>query len=137
MPDPSMTQLRALMDFAERGGLPPDITAWLLPGGYRYIAAGEAGAAVGLDVALGLGRPGRHGWWIVEARENRDAFLCEFRQRDYAHLNDAEAAREIAALARRKLYFSSDPRLLAALKLGLRVPDAKQLRAIFRKSAGV
>lgn len=144
MPDPAIQHFRAVLRAIEGGEpVPPDAATWLLSGAHRYVAAAEAGAAVGLDVALGLGRPGRHGWWTTEARDRRNALLCELRRRQFPHLDDGQAARQIATLARRK----ADPGkaaepapsdgnlLLAALCTGLGIPDAKQLRAIFGKSA--
>lgn len=145
MPDPAITHLRAVLQAARCGEpLPPDAAGWLLAGGTRYIAAAEAGNAVGLDVALGLGRPGRHGWWTVEARKRRDALLRELRQRQYPHLDDGEAARQIATLARRangaavivRPAAEANDLLLSALCTGLGIPGAKQLRAIIGKSPG-
>lgn len=144
MPDTSITHFRAVLHAIERGEpIPPDAGAWLLSGGHRYIAAAEAGAAMGLDLALGLGKPGRHGWWTAEARERRNALLRELRRRQFPHLDDGEAARQIATLARRKGDPGKTPEpapsdgnlLMAALCTGLGIPDAKQLRTILGKSA--
>ena len=137
MPDPSaINLLRQVIHHARRGQpIPPEAAGWLVAGAQRYEASARAGEAIGLDVALGLGVPGRHGWWTVEARARRDDLLRELRGKRFAHLDDAEAARQIHAMVR---LAPQEPALSAALSTGLGMPGVKQLKTILgRKSAAL
>ena len=84
----------ALVGFAD-----PDV-AWLTDLIERYQA--EAGSLT-LDDALGLSRRGGAGpWWVVEARERRDAAVRELHASFFASLDRPAAAKVILQLSRRR-----------------------------------
>lgn len=123
-----INQLRATVEIIQRGQpLPPSLAAWLIAGAQRYEGAAMAGDPMGLDVALGLGRPGRHGWWTAEARARRNALLCELRARRFRDLDDGAAARAIAAALCSP---RGDPILMAILATGCSRLGNKQVRRI-------
>jgi len=103
-----------------------DDAAWFVAGAIRYEAAA---GTIGLDVALGLGAPGKRGWWTVERQQARDAALAAFRQERLPDLPDTRAAEEIARLARR------GAAVLQPILCHGAIPDTKQLVTILRKSA--
>ena len=102
MPETSpINLLRQVAYHASRGlPLPAELAAWLVVGQQRYERAAQAGQPIGLDVALGLGAPGRHGWWTLEARARRDGLLRALREVRFADVDDAEAARRIQTMFR-------------------------------------
>ena len=103
-----------------------DDAAWFVAGATRYET--EAGM-IGLDAALGLGSPGRRGWWTIEKLQARDAALVAFRRERLRDLTDTQAAIEINRLARRRAS------VLQPIYCYAEIPAAKQLVAILRKSA--
>lgn len=123
-----INQLRATVEIIQRGQLlPPSLAAWLIAGAQRYEGAALAGDPMGLDVALGLGKPGRHGWWTAEARTRRNALLRELRARRFRDLDDCAASRAIAAALCSP---RGDPILMAILATGCSRLGSKQVRRI-------
>lgn len=113
--------------------LPAELAAWFVVGQQRYERAAQAGQPIGLDVALGLGAPGRHGWWTLEARARRDSLLRDLRDVRFADFDDAEAARRIQTMFRGGI---RHPLMTEALCSGIAMPGLRQLRTILsRKSA--
>lgn len=130
MPDATspMNRLRRVSQALLTGEtVAPDDVAWFVAGATRYEAAA---GTLGLDAALGLGAPGKRGWWSVERQQARDAALAMFRQERLPDLPDTRAAEEIARLARR------GAAVLQPILCHGAIPDAKQIVAILRKSAG-
>ena len=128
MPDTPINRLRSTADFLRSGQLPPpDLTAWLIEGVQRYEARALAGDPIGLDAALGLGRPGAHGWWTAEAKEHRNALLVQLRRGRFRDLSDGAASRAICNALR---YPGGDPVVRAILDTGCGVLSAKQMRRI-------
>lgn len=128
MPDASpMNRLRRVAQSLLTGEtVTPDDAAWFAAGATRYEAAA---GTLGLDAALGLGAPGKRGWWTVERQQARDAALAAFRHERLPDLPDTRAAEEIARLARR------GAAVLQPVLCHGAIPDAKQIVTILRKSA--
>lgn len=140
MPEPAINLLRKVLHAAERGEpLPRDAAGWLVSRGQLYIAKAEALDPISLDVALGLGRPGRNGWWRQAARARRDGLLRELHRRHMGDLDAGEAAKRIAAMATSLARLNptkadaATALLLAAVCTQIPIPGPKQLRVILRK----
>lgn len=146
--DTPIGRLRRVAAASARGEpAAPEDAAWFVAAIQRYQAECRSGAGISLDMALGLGRHGSNGWWTVEARDRRNDLIRKIRHRHFAHLDDGQAARHIAAMARnhdaspfrQRQPVAHDPDSLeallhAALCTTCGFPDARQLKAIIRKS---
>ena len=146
-PDTAIARLRRVAAALSCGKLPAkEDRAWFVKGVHRYQLDHPGSSGKPLELALGLARHGRNNWRTLEARDRRNALIRQLRRRHFAQLDDGRAAKRIAALAedheaalRRQQpvpvpHPDSAEALLQAARRAARVPAAKQLKAILRKS---
>lgn len=137
-----IAKLRRVVAALERLQTPAvEDAAWLVGAVQRYEAARRSGIELDMDAALGLGQPGRTGWWSDELRERRDRLLQDLHRRCFSDLSPGRAAAAIVRLARIAEADVSDRRdsadpayalISRAMMTGQTIPAQRQLKRILQ-----